>query len=167
LLGDVQQLFRQHSSDIARALQRYGFSRETAADLTQDAFVRVLAMRPDGRSTCHNPRAYLYTIARNLGISQKRRERVVPMLPLTDDVSEQLQDQSPSAERRLCSQQQLARVESALAELPDRTRYAYEMHRVEGRKLADISAELSISIPRTWMLIKGAYRHLLLRVEPA
>ena len=40
------------------------------------------------------------------------------------------------------------------------------MHRVEGRKLAEIAAELEISIPRTWTLIKGAYQHLLNEVDP-
>ncbi|WP_430691779.1 sigma factor [Nitrobacter winogradskyi] len=45
---DFHTLFMRHSKEIANALRRRGVSPENAADLTQEAFLRLLtAGRPD------------------------------------------------------------------------------------------------------------------------
>lgn len=162
---DLENLFVRHARDINRFLRRRGHSAETADDLTQDTFVRVLASPPPETSVGHNPRAYLYQVSRNLSINHWRRENLIRTTELTDDDAARVADPSPSAEAVVYSRQCLAQVESALAELPERTRTAFEMHRLGEKTIAEVAGELGLSTGRTWGLIREAYRHLLTRVD--
>lgn len=161
---DLQSLFARHAGDINRFLRRRGHSVETAEDLTQDTFVRVLAAPPADTAINHNPRAYLYQVSRSLSINHHRRESLIRTTDLSGEEAARIVDPSPSAETVVYSRQCLAQVESALAELPERTRRAFEMHRLGGRTIAEVADALQLSTGRTWGLIHEAYRHLLMRV---
>lgn len=50
---DLQHLFASYARDINRFLRRRGHSLETAEDLTQDTFVRVLATPPSEIGRAH------------------------------------------------------------------------------------------------------------------
>ncbi|MGQ5720640.1 sigma factor [Pseudochrobactrum asaccharolyticum] len=45
-MWDLHHLFKKHARDIRQALRRRGLPEETAADLTQDTFLRVLVSPP-------------------------------------------------------------------------------------------------------------------------
>ncbi|MGI6245803.1 MAG: RNA polymerase sigma factor [Pseudochelatococcus sp.] len=162
---DLHGLFIRHARDINRFLRRRGHSAETAEDLTQDTFARVLASPPPEAGANHNPRAYLYQVSRNLSINHRRRESLLRIADPQEGEIDRMTDPSPSAEAIVYSRQCLAQVENALAELPERTRKAFEMHRLDGRTIAEVAAELGLSTGRTWGLIREAYRHVLARVE--
>ncbi|MGX5735611.1 RNA polymerase sigma factor [Bosea thiooxidans] len=161
---DLQHLFASYAREINRFLRRRGHSLETAEDLTQDTFVRVLASPPAEAGVDHNPRAYLYRVSRNLSINHHRRESIVPFADLTDEIAE-IADPAPSPERIVHSRQCLMQVQKALAGLPERTRLAFEMHRIGDRTIAEVAQELGLSNARTWGLIHEAYRHLLEQVD--
>lgn len=163
LSWDLNKLFKSHAGEIVRALRRRGVNAETAADITQDAFERVLALGPEDGAALHNPRAYLHQVSRNLSINHHRRERLVDMIELDATVSEQVADPAPNAERIVYDRQMLRLTATALAELPERTRVAFEMHRLGGHTLADVAQRVGLSTTRTWGLIRDAYRHLVLR----
>ena len=57
------------------------------------------------------------------------------------------------------AQEDLQRVLTALAELPERTRIAVEMHRFGGCKLREIAEHLGISLSMAHHLIKDGVRH--------
>lgn len=160
---DIQKLFRSHARDITRSLLRRGFAEETAADITQDTFLRVLATVPRDGAAHHNPKAYLYQVSRNLSVDYKRRERLRMTVELSDEALAQIGDSSPSPETVIHDRQRLALVAAALAELPERTRTAFELHRLGDRTIAEVARELDLSTTRTWALIREAYRHLLAR----
>ncbi len=162
---DLQHLFRLHAASIARALRRNGASAETAEDLAQDAFLRVLARQPADRGAEGDPRAYLFRTARNLLIDHRRREILARRAEMDDEALAALPDPSPSAERRICARERLALTREALAELPPRTRRAFEMHRLEGLTLAETAQALGISTTRAWALIRDAYRHIRERLR--
>lgn len=157
---DLQKLFRRHSGDIAKSLRRRGLSEETAADLTQDTFLRVLISPPGESVTIHNPAAYLFRIARNLGIDHVRRERHLPRADLPPDDFAAIVDVGPSPETAVYDRQKLALTAAALSELPERTRRAFEMHRLDEMTIAAVAAELDLSPSRTWSLIRDAYEHI-------
>lgn len=133
---------------------------ETAADLTQDAFLKVLVSPPPEIAQTHNPKAYLYRAARNLGIDHGRRERVLVRVDLSDERFEAIADPSPSAETIVYDRQKLGLVEAALAELPRRVREAFELHRIGGLTIAEVANRLEMSTTRTWVLIRDAYEHI-------
>ncbi|MFH1558594.1 MAG: RNA polymerase sigma factor [Pseudomonadota bacterium] len=162
-MWDLQALFRRHSRELDRFLRRRGHNPETAADLTQDTFVRVLTAAPAAQAS--NPRAYLYQIARNLSVDLHRRERLVDYADLTDDEFLQIADARPGAETVVYDRQRLAIVDAALAQLPEDARRAFEMHRLGEKTIQEVAAELEISTARTWRLIRQAYHHLRARLN--
>lgn len=140
-------------------------SPETAADITQDAFLRVLAKPPVTDVHNHNPKAYLYQVSRTLGINHQRREALLQSVDLESAEAANLVDPTPSPEKVLYSRQCLIQTYQALGELPDRTRQAFEMHRLDGRTITQVADELDISTTRAWSLIRDAYRYLIGRVD--
>lgn len=144
-------------------MRRRGVNPETAADITQDAFVRVLTLGPEDGAAVHNPRAYLHQVSRRLSINHQRRERLVAMVELDAAVSERVADPAPNAERIVYDRQLLQQAAAALAELPERTRLAFELHRLGDHTLVDVAQRIGLSTTRTWALIRDAYRHLVLR----
>lgn len=151
---------------MSRSLQRKGVNVETAADLTQDAFLRVITRPPRESAQNYNPGAYLYRTVQNLGINHSLREALVQTVSLDDAEAANALDPSPSPERIVHSRQCLSQTHKALSELPERTRQAFEMHRLGERTIAEIAEELGISSTRAWSLVRDAYRHLVLHVDP-
>ena len=162
---DFATLFRRHSREIARSLRRRGLNADVAADLTQDTFLKVLASPPAAAAGTDNPRAYLFEVSRTLSINHRRREALLPVVDMDEDAVARIADPFPSAETAVYSRQCLQQMAEALAELPEKTRRAFELHRLEGRTIADVADELQLSNSRTWELIHRAYRHLLSRVD--
>ena len=127
--------------------------------------MRVLTTTPPATSANFNPKAYLYKISRNLGTNYQKREALIKTVAIDDESVPQIADQAPSPEDIVHSRQCLLQTYNALAELPVRTRQAFEMHRLGERTIAEIGEELGISTSRAWALIHDAYRHLLSRVD--
>jgi RNA polymerase sigma-70 factor (ECF subfamily) len=77
-------LFERHHVAIYRYLLRMTGSRETAEELTQDVFLRVLE-KMDGYQERDRERAWLFRIARNLRFDRARQQhRHPPPAPLKD-----------------------------------------------------------------------------------
>ncbi|MDH7785878.1 RNA polymerase sigma factor (sigma-70 family) [Ochrobactrum sp. 19YEA23] len=161
-MWNLHRLFQNHARELNRFFRRRGHNAETAADLTQDTFVRVLTATPQ---TDNNPRAYLHQIARNLSIDLYRRERLFQQSDLADDEWRRIADTTPTPEAVVYDRQRLAIIESALLELPEKTRRAFEMHRLDEKTIAEVASELGLSVSRTWTLIKRAYLHLRQRLK--
>lgn len=71
--SDPEALFRTHGPWLLRSLRRR-FGREVADDLLQETYLRIL--RQKGPVEVQRPRAFLLQIARNLFITDYRRERL-------------------------------------------------------------------------------------------
>lgn len=140
-------------------------TEDAAADITQDTFLRVIAKPPVDNAQNHNPKAYLYQVSRNLGVNHQKREALIETIALDDEEAVNIVDPAPSPEKVVYSRQCLVQTHQALAELPERTRQAFEMHRLGERTIAEVAEELGISTTRAWSLIREAYRHLVGRVD--
>lgn len=162
---DIQNLFRRHAGDIARSLRRRGLNAETAADITQDTFLRVLSAPPGEHAETHNPAAYLFRVSRNLRIDYERRARLRIWVHLTETDFAAIVDPSPSPEVITYDREKLALTKAALAELPERTRTAFELHRMDEMTMAEVAAHLELSVSRTWSLIQDAYEHVDVRLR--
>ena len=160
---DLQSLFRLHAGELARFLRRRGASEDMAADLTQDTFLRLLSAKPAEQS--ENARAYLFRISRNLLIDHQRRLRAAPFQEAGEETVLGVADPLPSAETAIYDRQRLAIVAAALAELPERKRKAFLLHRLAERTLAEIGPEVGLSTTQTWTVIRDAYRHIRRRLK--
>ncbi len=156
-MWDIKCLFLKHAREIDRFLRRNGHNAEVASDLTQDVFLRILASAPPGHD--ENPRAYLHQVARNLSIDLHRRDKLIGNEMWEENVSPITYD-APGPEKIINDRQRLAIVNRALETLPEKTRQAFELYRLGDMTIAEVAAELDLSVSRTWTLIRRAYLHL-------
>ena len=128
-----EALVQRWQAPIARFLGRYADSASSAADLSQEVFVRVYQARKRYRENgAFAP--WLYRIAINVArdAGRKRRHHAAP---LTDDLA----DPAPSA-AVMCGKDELARVVAeALAALPDEQRLVLVFRHYEEISFEDIS----------------------------
>lgn len=134
--------------------------RAQAEDLVQEAWLRFdEAMR--GR-LLEDATGYLYRIVRNLALDGRRRagrEGRVFAAGEYDEAAGSRADAGPSPETVAASRDDCARVMAAMAELPERTRVALEMHRFGGAKLREIAACLGISVALAHRLVADGVEH--------
>lgn len=165
---DADQLafFLAHRSALIDYAAPIVGCRMRAEDVVQEAYIRFStavgqAHGPEDRIV--HPVSYLYRIVRNLALDWARRlkmEAGLPDAPKLDRISAS----SPSPEREALYRDELRAVADALAELPARTRIAFEMHRLGGYPLRQVAARLGISIGLTHQLIRDALTHCAERV---
>jgi RNA polymerase sigma factor (sigma-70 family) len=139
---DVAALFRLHHKELQGYLRRRGASPELAADLTQEAFLRLL--RAQGEAGIKNAQAYLFRTANNLSVDWARRQRHLPMAHDPNATLATVVDETPSAERLVISRQEIATIEAALNELPAGVRFVF-FARLDGMTFAAIGKRLGVS----------------------
>lgn len=91
------------------------------------------------------PRAYLFTMARNLAERQRKRARVVRIEAMADAADAQWESDQLSPERIAAARQELGRVQAALSTLSERARRIFVMRKVEGLTQKEIAQTLGVS----------------------
>ncbi len=131
--------YRERAPELSRYL-RYRLQGGDGEDIVQDAFARLA--RRGSLAAVQNPEAFLRRIVRNLLIDRSRRAATRPQLVELDVHEPQVRaDQADNIELAQLQAQYRKIVDS----LPPRTRQVFLLHRVEGRSMKDIAAELDIS----------------------
>ena len=129
-----------------RELLRYFTRRvgdgDTAADVVQEAYARVLSLQHKGGAILE-PRALLYQTGRNLLASHATRRaaeaRMLDALALVSDAS------APCAERHASARQQLERLLALLQAMPHKRRNAFILVRIHGLSHADAARHMEVS----------------------
>jgi RNA polymerase sigma-70 factor (ECF subfamily) len=134
--------------------------RARAEDVVQEAYIRFSqagAGRTRGEAITY-PVSYLYRIVRNLAIDLSKRLKAEAPMPEAGAV-EWLPADTPSVEQSLLYRDELRILAEALADLPERTRTAFDMHCLQGRTLEAVGAHLGVSVVRVHQLVKDAVLH--------
>lgn len=114
--GRVARLFAEHDKPLFNIVYRWVWDRDDAAELVQEAFVRLWDARAKVDAT--TARAYLYRIALNLAASRRRWKRLRIMTGIEAAPPSDEPDPDQSAQAR----QQAERVRQAIEHLPQRLR---------------------------------------------
>lgn len=140
--------------------------RARAEDVVQEAFIRYSARVPARPRAIDHPVAYLYRIVRNLALDWVR----TPAAAAEGGDAGQLRHLPAAAacpEETAMHREQLRVLADALAELPERTRLAFTMRRLDGCSLQEIADRLGVSVVRVHQLVKDAVRHAAARLDEA
>ncbi len=153
------ELFGRYEPGLYNVVYRVTGNREDAADITQEAFLRVYARLDDLRGREINLAAYLHRTARNLvydHASARGRER--PTATIERDAGA---DPSLAADPALSAlaAAQGDDVRAANARLPERHRLVLALRELEGMSYAEIGRVLDITT--------GAVAQLLARARLA
>jgi RNA polymerase sigma-70 factor (ECF subfamily) len=151
----LDELYGDHSSWLRRLLYRRSGCTETAADLTQDVFVRLLG-KPVLPSM-NEPRAYLARIAHGLLIDHRRRRALeqawLEALALEPEAS------APPAEEQVLILDALARIDALLDGLKPRARQVFLLSRLDGCSHPAIARRLKVSLSTVEKDMARALRH--------
>ena len=153
-----------------RALVNYASGivgdRAHAEDVVQEAYIRFSAAGRDGHKgePIAHPVSYLYRIVRNLAVDWARRSSLEPPAPDAHEIAT-TPNETPSVEETLLFRDELRVVAEALAELPERTRLAFNMYRLEGYTLQQVADRLGVSVVRAHQLVKEAALHGARRLD--
>jgi RNA polymerase sigma-70 factor (ECF subfamily) len=132
-----------HEAALMGYLRRICSRAADVPDLRQDTYIRVYESARTARPRF--PKSFLFTTARNLMVDRIRRERIVSMdyTQDLDSLSASLDELSP--ERRLSARQELSRLSDAFDRLPEKTRAAIWLRRVEGFSQREAARSLGMN----------------------
>lgn len=143
----ILPVLERYHRELLNFLSRQVNDRDTAADLAQESFLRVLSAQSSGQAVL-DLRALLYRIARNLVIDQHRRSEV----RRHDDLDALPEDQHPPApqhmqpEAQLASQQVIRAYVATIEALPERCREAFALHVFDECSHAQVAQHMGISV---------------------
>jgi RNA polymerase sigma-70 factor (ECF subfamily) len=160
--ADTTALFVEHRGSLVNYANGIVRDRASAEDVVQEAYLRFSAAARDDQIV--NPVSYLYRIVRNLAVDWTRRASFEAP-KVSAPVLESVASDAPSAERILFYRDELRMISDALAELPERTRVAFRMYRLEGKTLQVIADHLGVSVVRVHQLVKEAILHAARRLD--
>ena len=132
-----------HERDLRLWLQRRVVSAADVEDIVQECYCRLAQLPNVSHVTM--PRAYLFTMARNLAQRQLKRARVVRIEAMADADDSEWESDLPSPERIAAARQELGRVQTALASLSERARRIFLMRKVEGLSQKEIAQAMGVS----------------------
>ncbi len=157
----LSTLYRDHRSWLEGWLRRRLGDSWDAADLTQDTFVRVLAVHQDrGLPSLREPRAYLLTVGKRLLLNHhKRRSLERAYLEALASLPQAL---APSPEQRWMLLETLHALDELLDGLPLVVRRAFLWSQLEGLDYAAIALRLDVSERTVKRYMAKAYEHCLL-----
>jgi RNA polymerase sigma-70 factor (ECF subfamily) len=141
--ADIEAAYREHYDAVRNLLRRRLDNEDDVAELTQEAYLRVLRYRDCGEESL---KRLLLRVAMNLAVSYRRQARHQPgreHVPLEDL---ELVHEGPSPEESLERDERLERAASAMESLPERCRKVFSLSRLDGMRHRDIARRYGISL---------------------
>jgi len=157
------ELLQEHRKELHGYLVRQIQCPETASDILQDAFLRVVHSKtPVG---IKNPRAFLFRVVSNLAVdylrnSKRRSARYDDEAELTEQP-----DPAPSVDHLLYTQERIAHLRLAVSELPPRCREVFILHKFKHYPYSAIMNELGISESTVLKHLVKAMEHCRRRMQ--
>jgi RNA polymerase sigma factor (sigma-70 family) len=160
---ELRKLFRDCAPKIEQVLYRKVGCRAAAADLTQDAFVRLV--RHARTETILDLRAFLFRTALNLAVDylRKERRRHTDLADVSDLMA--VPDDTPTAEDSIVAQQKLEVLRQAIAELSPLCQQIFDLNRLQGFTHAEVARRLSISESTVQKNLARALFHAMRRLQ--
>src|SRR5262245_33823764 len=133
-----EDLYRLHAPSVFRFAHYLSGSRADAEDITSETFVRAFSSDTEIRSP--TVKAYLFTIARNLFLHERRKSARLDSLDET--LAAENQDPARTAEQR----DELRKVIARLQILPEIDRAALLMRTLDAMSYEEIAQTLGLSL---------------------
>ena len=145
-MNAVHEAYLEHEDALKRFLRRFYKRAEDIEDAAQEAFLRAFTASLE--RDIDNPKAFLFRVARNYAIDERRLQANKSTNYLEDsDTSSVLEDKGePRADDRLASKEKLMLLVRAVSELPPQCRRVFVMRKFECKPIKDIAETLGVSV---------------------
>jgi RNA polymerase sigma-70 factor (ECF subfamily) len=141
----LKQLYERYWNDLCRHIRAtFGAGPPDAQDVAQSAFARYLSI--DNHEAVENPRAFLYTTARNIALDVTRHHKHVSRhsLRAVQDEGAQIIDEC-SPERIALARERAAALSTVIESLPHRQRQALLLNRLHDLSYSEIAERIGSS----------------------
>lgn len=153
-------IFKTNVKSIRNYLYFKFGNEERANDMTQDAFIKLWENCADVPP--EKAKSFLYTVANNASLNQIAHQKIV-LNYAKNNVNIDKTNLSP--EFLFEEEQFKSKLEKAISNLTESQRIAFLMHRIEGKKYAEIAEILKISVKAVEKRIHGALLYLRKEIE--
>jgi RNA polymerase sigma-70 factor (ECF subfamily) len=150
--GHIGSLYRLHHSWLEAWLRRKVDNGESARDIAQDTFLRILRLREKQHLLeLAEPRAYLRTVARHVLINFYERQTLEQAYQQA--LMHLPQPQAPSPEHRMIIFEALQEIDAMLDALPQKVRRAFLLSQLDGMSYQEVADLLEVSerTVKRWM----------------
>ncbi len=118
-------------------------NEEDVNDVVQEAYMRLLRAR-EGRAI-ESPKAFLFTVVRNLARDHFRHRAALAIEPLAETEELAVFDEGEDPPEIVARRQEIELLTAAIQSLPARCRRIFTLRKVYGLSQAEISAQLGVS----------------------
>lgn len=140
--GDFfSRLFCESQAGLRRYVRRLVRSRETADEIVQEAMLRTYERADQEKA----PKAFLYSVARNLATDKLRHERIAQTHTAGDVDAEAVTAQYESLDAGLLAEERSRLLKDAVERLPPQCRTVFALKVFHACSYKEISDRLGIS----------------------
>ena len=150
----LHDIFQRYYAPLCLFAYQFTDDREQAADLVQEAFIKLWELRTNF-SYLHQVRSFLYLTVRNRALNELEHRRVVEEYA----ANYQLKASEVFFEETLIEQETYRILTEAIDSLPTRMREVMRLA-LRGKKNAEIAEQLECSIENVRSLRQQAYKRL-------
>jgi RNA polymerase sigma factor (sigma-70 family) len=142
----LPELYGRYRAELIRFVRlHFGAGPPEPEDVAQQAFANFAALGP--RDTVANPRAFLFRIAHNIVINDRKRQsigrRFFVATPEPREICEARADWDP--EIVLLGKEQYRLIEQVIRAMPTKRRIILLLNRFEGLSYAEIARRMALS----------------------
>ena len=139
-------------------------SQEDAEDAVQDLFSRLWKMR-DSLGSVKNPVAFGITVIRNICLDKIRSKQANRTIKPAPEVFESVSDPEADLNTRLIGKQNLEKIRSCMARLPDKQREVLESRVFKGLSFQEIANRTGMSEVNVRVKLSNARKNLKRMIE--
>ncbi|MDF2368647.1 RNA polymerase sigma factor [Sneathiella sp.] len=163
--ADLLNIYDKNREDLMRFSVSIVGDFSAAEDVLQEAWMKF--SRAAQKQQFDEPVAYLRTIVRTLSLDARRRmQREMKYVVVSDSESLEIEDTvKPGPEQEALARHELAMLQDALKELPDRTRQALLLYWKDELGLREVAHELDISLGQAHAIIKDGVEFCRRRLQ--
>jgi RNA polymerase sigma factor (sigma-70 family) len=162
----INDLFLHHRQSLIQTIYRIVGCPQTAEDLAHEAYLKML--HASATQDIHQPRPFLYQIARNLALDHLRKQKIRQHGDNrstddedTDSLLERIPSNAPAPEQQVDERQQVALMLEALNGLSERRRQILVLHKFHHWTYERIAQHYGISRSAVEKNVYAALAHLL------
>lgn len=153
---EIEEIYMETKGAVASYLLYLGVTRPEAQELTQEVFFELYRTRRGGKRI-ESPRAWVFRVAHNLGLQQ--RKRTLEFRANAPNWERTAGTSAPSFEAQMIEDERRKRVESVLADLSPQQRHCLYL-RAEGLRYREIAEVLNITVSTVNEFLRRATNRL-------
>lgn len=142
----IMKVFQENEIALKRFIKRFTSASHNVDDFAQETFLKGFAA--ELRMQINEPKAFLFKIAKNVALTEVRKDSRSPRgyLKDVDDISQILDEDQATAEDWLDGRKKLILFSKAVAQLTPRCREAFLMRRIDNLQYKQIANRMDISV---------------------